>query len=131
MSILSVGGNDIDFPRIIFNCILEISLPLGYSPKKRTRDEQKQITWDLLISPDLANKIADTIDKAVKKTHDTRKDHEYKLYVTGFPQFFIEETRECDDDICQGRQSWAGREGAHQDDQGAPPGVQLDERAAQ
>jgi hypothetical protein len=29
---LHVGGNDIDFPGIIFNCIIELKLPFGVGP---------------------------------------------------------------------------------------------------
>ncbi|KAK6844306.1 hypothetical protein PG995_014416 [Apiospora arundinis] len=94
MATLSVGGNDIDFPGIIFNCILESHLPGG--PPKRTCDEQKVITWNLLVDPGLAEKISHTIKKVVDRGRKGPIGDKFKLYVTGFPQFFSLETNECD-----------------------------------
>lgn len=94
MATLSVGANDIDFPGIIFNCILESHLPGG--PPKRTCDEQKEITWGLLVDPGLAEKISHTIKKVVDKGRKGPIGDKFKLYVTGFPQFFSLETDECD-----------------------------------
>lgn len=94
MATLSVGGNDIDFPGIIFNCILEFHLMGG--PEKRTCPEQKDLTWGKLIDPGLAEKISGTIKKVVKKGREGPIGDDFKLYVTGFPQFFSEETDECD-----------------------------------
>ncbi|KAB5566684.1 hypothetical protein GE09DRAFT_1107839 [Coniochaeta sp. 2T2.1] len=70
MASLSIGGNDIDFPGIIFNCILEAKLPL--------------------------DKIDTTIKKIVAKARTGPIGDQFKLYVTGFPQFFSVETDECD-----------------------------------
>lgn len=96
MASLSVGGNDIDFPGIIFNCILETHLPFGAGPPERTCDEQKQVTWDLLISPNLADNIDKTIKKVVERGRKGPIGDKFKLYVTGFPQFFSDKTNECD-----------------------------------
>lgn len=96
MATLSVGGNDIDFPGIIFNCILETHLPGGAGPPARSCEEQKKVTWDLLISPDLEENIAGTIKKVVDKGQSGTIGDNFRLYVTGFPQFFSEETDECD-----------------------------------
>jgi hypothetical protein len=34
MGTLSIGGNDIEFPGILFNCILEWNLPYDMVPKR-------------------------------------------------------------------------------------------------
>ncbi|KAI1346125.1 SGNH hydrolase-type esterase domain-containing protein [Xylaria sp. FL0043] len=91
---LSVGGNDIDFPGIIFNCILDTKLPDGSA--LRTCDEQKQFTWDKLIDPGLIDNIDNTIKKIIDKARGGPIGDQFKLYVTGFPQFFDIQTNECD-----------------------------------
>ncbi|KAI5863770.1 hypothetical protein GGS23DRAFT_604773 [Durotheca rogersii] len=72
-------------------------LPLGAGPPQRTCDEQRQVTWDLLISPNLADNIDKTIKKAVEKGRKGAAGDKFKLYVTGFPQFFSDKTDECDE----------------------------------
>ncbi|KAI2629985.1 SGNH hydrolase-type esterase domain-containing protein [Hypoxylon sp. NC1633] len=94
MATLTVGGNDIDFPGIIFNCILDFSLPTG--PVLRPCDEQRQVTWALLNSADLEENIDKTIKKVVERGRKGTIGDKFKLYVTGFPQFFSEKTDECD-----------------------------------
>ncbi|KAB5583244.1 hypothetical protein GE09DRAFT_1078158 [Coniochaeta sp. 2T2.1] len=96
MASLSVGGNDIDFPGIIFNCILEASLPINVGIKKVPCNEQKEITWNRLVDPTLPDKIDTTIKKIVAKARSGPIGDQFKLYVTGFPQFFSVETDECD-----------------------------------
>lgn len=96
MGTLSVGGNNIDFPGIIFNCIIETTLPFDAGPEQRDCDTQRRVTWDLLITPDLANNIDNTIKKVVEKGRSGSIGNDFRLYVTGFPQFFSEETNECD-----------------------------------
>ncbi|KAI0521843.1 SGNH hydrolase-type esterase domain-containing protein [Xylaria bambusicola] len=91
---LSVGGNDIDFPGIIFNCILDTKLPDG-SPQ-RTCDEQRKVTWDKLVDPGLIDNIDNTIKKIVDKARGGPIKDQFRLYVTGFPQFFDTQTNECD-----------------------------------
>ncbi|OQO14037.1 hypothetical protein B0A48_00913 [Cryoendolithus antarcticus] len=95
MATLSVGGNDINFPGIIFNCILDTSIPGGGIPKY-TCDEQKKITWDKLIDPALADRIDGTIKKVLERGRKGPSGDKFKLYLTGFPQFFSAETDECD-----------------------------------
>ena len=92
MASLSVGGNDIDFPGIIFNCILEWHLPFDAGPPNRTCDEQRKITWDLLASPDLADNVDHTIKKTVSRGRQGAAGDQFRLYVTGFPQFFSVQT---------------------------------------
>ncbi|KAL2205969.1 hypothetical protein CC79DRAFT_1246265, partial [Sarocladium strictum] len=68
-----------------------------FGPPKRSCDDQKVITWNLLVDPNLAEKISGTIKKVVDKGREGPIGNDFKLYVTGFPQFFSTETTECDD----------------------------------
>ncbi|TGJ88663.1 hypothetical protein E0Z10_g8 [Xylaria hypoxylon] len=97
MATLSVGGNDMDFPGIIFNCVLETQLPFGAGPPQRNCDDQRRVSWDLLNSPELANSIDKTIKKVVEKGRKGTIGDNFKLYVTGFPQFFNAETEGCNE----------------------------------
>lgn len=83
MATLSVGGNDIDFKGILFNCILETT-EFGGTPTK-TCDQQITDTWALLNSPDLVANLDALIKLTV--TRGTIGDS-FLLYVTGFPEFF-------------------------------------------
>jgi hypothetical protein len=56
----------------------------------------KKKSWDLLISPDLADKIDTTIKKIVERGRKGAIGNNFKLYVTGFPQFFDTTTTDCD-----------------------------------
>ncbi|OIW28741.1 hypothetical protein CONLIGDRAFT_617692 [Coniochaeta ligniaria NRRL 30616] len=71
--------------------------PPGSDTPKRTCDEQRTATWDLLISPDVTDNIDKTIKKIVEKARSGPVGDNFRLYVTGFPQFFSAETNECDD----------------------------------
>ncbi|KAI1128653.1 hypothetical protein F5Y10DRAFT_291932 [Nemania abortiva] len=55
------------------------------------------VTWDLLISSDLADNIDRTIQKVVEKGRRGTIGDNFKLYVTGFPQFFNAETEGCNE----------------------------------
>ncbi|KAK8094860.1 esterase [Apiospora hydei] len=65
-------------------------------PPPRSCEEQKEITWRLLLSPDLSDNIARTIKKVVDKGRQGPIGNKFRLYVTGFPQFFNDNTTECD-----------------------------------
>ncbi|KAI0197602.1 SGNH hydrolase-type esterase domain-containing protein [Astrocystis sublimbata] len=97
MATLSIGGNDIDFPGIIFNCILELNLPFNAGPLQRTCDEQRMVSWELIKSPNLVENIDNTIKKVVEKGRKGTIGNRFKLYVTGFPQFFNADTEECNE----------------------------------
>lgn len=94
MASLSVGGNDIDFPGIIFNCIIELRLPfdIDIGITSRPCKEQREITWDLLLNSGLADKIDQTIKMAVERGRKGAAGGGFRLYVAGFPQFFSVET---------------------------------------
>ena len=90
---LTVGGDDIDFPGILFNCILEFHIWGG--PTQRSCDEQRNHTWSLLKDPALVDNVDQNIKKVVAKGRNRTAGGDFKLYVTGYPQFFNQDTSEC------------------------------------
>ncbi|KAB5586287.1 SGNH hydrolase-type esterase domain-containing protein [Coniochaeta sp. 2T2.1] len=68
---------------------------LGNIPH-RTCQDQRNVTWDLLNSPKLPNDIDTTVKKIVTKGRKGPVGDKFKLYVTGFPQFFNADTDGCD-----------------------------------
>ncbi len=88
MATLTVGGDDIDFPGILLNCIIETHILGG--PALRTCDDQRKHSWDLINSPDLVNNIDHLIDKTVTRGRKGSIGDKFKLYVTGYGEFFNE-----------------------------------------
>ncbi|KAI9674953.1 MAG: hypothetical protein M1817_001359 [Caeruleum heppii] len=96
MATLAVGGDDIDFPGILFNCILETHIP-GGGPPARSCDDQRKHSWGLINSPDLVNNLDHLIKKTVKKGREGTIGDKFKLYVTGYGEFFNAVDKACDD----------------------------------
>jgi hypothetical protein len=94
MATLSIGGNDIDFKGILFNCILETT-EFGRNPTKPC-DQQRQDTHALIDDPQLVNNIDHLIKKIVTKGRSGTIGDAFRLYVTGFPEFFNEDDPGCD-----------------------------------
>ena len=94
MATLTIGGDDVDFPGILFNCILDAHVPGG--PPSRTCDDQKAHSWNLIKSPDLVKSISGLIQKIVDKGRAGPVGDKFRLYVTGYGQFFNEKTHLCD-----------------------------------
>lgn len=94
MATLAVGGDDIDFPGILFNCILETHIP-GGGPPQRTCDEQREHSWDLINSPDLVDNIDHLIQKTVDRGRKGPIGEKFKLYVTGYGEFFNQDDPGC------------------------------------
>lgn len=92
---MTAGGDDIDFPGIIFNCIIDVSLWFG-GPTRRTCEDQRAHSWELLKSDDLVNNLDSLIQKIVEKGRNGPIGDKFKLYATGYPKFFSTETTECD-----------------------------------
>lgn len=86
MATLAIGGEDMDFPGILFNCILEAHILGG--PPQRTCDDQREFSWGLIHSTDLVNKIDDLIQKTVARGQQGPIGEKFKLYVTGYGEFF-------------------------------------------
>jgi hypothetical protein len=93
---LSIGGNNIDFPGIIFNCILEYRIGWGLGPEWLPCPEQRTKTWGLLNDAALLQDIDGIIKKIVAKANEHPNGKFFRLYVTGFPEFFDVTTTECD-----------------------------------
>lgn len=91
---LTAGGDDIDFPGIIFNCIIHYHIWGG--PEYRTCEDQRKYSWELLKKPDLVENLDSLIKKVVEKGRSRPIGDKFKLYVTGYAKFFSAETRECD-----------------------------------
>ncbi len=91
---LTIGGDDIDFPGILFNCILETHIP-GGGPPFRTCDDQRAYTWSKINDPSLVTNISGLIGKVVTKAQQGQAGNKFKLYVTGYGQFFNNETALC------------------------------------
>ena len=66
-------------------------------PRSRTCDEQRQHTWDLIISPDLIDHIDHLIKKVVNKGRRGSIGNDFRLYVTGYAEFFNEVDTGCDE----------------------------------
>ncbi|KAL2041511.1 hypothetical protein N7G274_005893 [Stereocaulon virgatum] len=93
---LSIGGDDIDFSGILFNCIIETHIP-GGGPPFRTCDEQKTHSWSLIRDQTLVTRISDLIGKIVATVRAGQAGNKFRLYATGYGQFFNNETILCND----------------------------------
>ena len=82
---LTIGGDDIDFPDILFNCIIESHIP-GGGPPFRTCDDQRTHSWSLINDPSLVTNISELIGKIVTKAQEGQAGKDFKLYVTGYGQ---------------------------------------------
>ncbi|KUJ15589.1 esterase family protein [Mollisia scopiformis] len=96
MGTLTVGGDDIDFPRILNNCIIEgFPWPLSLGFVSRTCDEQRALSWSLICqngNHDTPNDVlVSKIDSLIKKIVQYGRSvsgNNFRLYVTGYGQFF-------------------------------------------
>lgn len=104
MGTLTVGGDDIDFPGILNNCIVEsFPWPLSVGFTQRSCDDQRDLTWSLICqdgdhntpNSDLVNKIDSLIKKTVQFGQGASGDN-FRLYVTGYGQFFNDQDHGCD-----------------------------------
>ena len=94
MATLHVGGDDIDFPGILLNCILESHVPGG--PPTRTCDDQRDHSWSLIKSDNLWKNFGNLIGKIVDKGRKGPVGDKFRLYVIGYGQFFNDKTTACD-----------------------------------
>ncbi|KAJ3473609.1 hypothetical protein NLG97_g10219 [Lecanicillium saksenae] len=98
---LSVGGDDIDFPGILNNCIMEgFAWPLSKGFVPRTCDVQRALTWSLISEngnhdePNL--ELVAKIDSTIKSIINyARHGGNFYLYVTGYGQFFNDQDPGC------------------------------------
>ncbi|GAM39469.1 esterase family protein [Talaromyces pinophilus] len=104
MGTLSVGGDDIDFPGILNNCIMDgFPWPLSSGFTQRTCDEQRDLSWSLICqdgdkntpSNDLISKI-DSVIKKIVQYGQSASGSNFRLYVTGYGRFFNDQDTGCD-----------------------------------
>lgn len=86
---LSVGGNDVDFFKILNACILRAFGP-SFSGDCQQRIDDAMIK---INGPDLLNDFATILHQIIDKSG--RPD--FKIYVTGYPAFFNVDIKWCDD----------------------------------
>ena len=94
MATLHAGGDDIDFPGILKNCIVEIFA--GNDPIAACK-EQRDRSWELLKSSDTVDKIDHLIKKTVDKGRKGPIGDKFKLYVIGYVEFFNSKDEGCND----------------------------------
>lgn len=98
---LTAGGDDIDFPGILFNCILGAHVPGG--PPHRSCTDQKAHTWSLLNDGGFIGEVTRVIDAIMTKgqAQEGEKGENFRLYVTGYARFFNADTGG-EDTNCEG-----------------------------
>ncbi|KAI9842461.1 MAG: hypothetical protein M1837_007130 [Sclerophora amabilis] len=84
---ITFGGNDADFVGVVNSCIYEF-FPL------RTCEDQLAHSLNIIRSPDLSAQLDKTIGTITAKGQEAQGES-FKLYVTGYPEFFNAETDEC------------------------------------
>ncbi|KAI9826472.1 MAG: hypothetical protein M1819_007365 [Sarea resinae] len=103
MGTLTVGGDDIDFPGILNNCLIEgFPWPLSSGFTQRTCDEQRDLSWSLICqdgdkdtpSNDLVSKI-DSVIKKIVQYGQGASGNSFRLYVTGYGHFFRDQDPGC------------------------------------
>lgn len=91
---LSIGGDDIDFPGILFNCIIETHIS-GGGPPFRSCADQRTYSWSKINDPSLVTNVSALIGQIVTKARQGQAGDKFKLYVTGYGQFFNNDTTLC------------------------------------
>lgn len=87
---MSAGGDDIDFPGMLFNCILGVHITGG--PVKRTCTDQQTFTWGLLNNGKYIDDLGRVIDAIMQKGRQGPKGNDFRLYLTGYGRFFNADT---------------------------------------
>ena len=95
MATLQVGGDDIDFPGLLLNCMLESHVPGG--PPSRSCEDQRTYSWGLIKDPKLVDDISGLIGKILDKARRNPIGDKFLMYVVGYGQFFNAKTDVCDD----------------------------------
>lgn len=97
---LSMGGNDIGFKELVASCIYSIPITL------RDCDQVIADSMQSLLSPDFVGDASGVIITALLKG-TARVGQDFKVYVTGYAQFFNEQTTQCNH--ISFRPSWVRR----------------------
>jgi lysophospholipase L1-like esterase len=83
---LSIGGNDIGFYPILTACVLRVGQAFSGDC-----DKAIQAAYDKINGRDLINDISSAMQQIIEKSG--RPD--FKLYLTGYPTFFNQDTSTC------------------------------------
>ena len=89
---LSMGGNDIDILDLVLNCI--------YSTRLNTLEPCETViqnSQDILASPELAQGARDVLNSVVAKGTKALGSTNFKVFLTGYAQFFNNDTTQCND----------------------------------
>jgi len=86
---LSMGGNDIGFKELVSTCIYSLRFLTTMNCDEAIADSMKR-----LHSPDFVKAATGVIIKALLKG-TARVGQDFKVYVTGYAQFFNEQTTQC------------------------------------
>ncbi|KAL8914278.1 MAG: hypothetical protein Q9171_001060 [Xanthocarpia ochracea] len=92
---LSMGGNDIGFKELVILCVYSIPNPL--SPSMSCLEAIERSQW--ILNNDASTFVEDAMSVifATLRQGGSRGVQNFKVYVTGYAQFFNERTTQCDD----------------------------------
>ncbi|KAK4505500.1 hypothetical protein PRZ48_003463 [Zasmidium cellare] len=104
MGTLTIGGDDVDFPGLLYSCIMEsFPFPMSVGFEDRTCEEQRVFSWSLLSQHgdhDVPNELLvgklDGLIKAITSFGRDASGDGFRLYVTGYGQFFNDVDPGCD-----------------------------------
>ncbi|KAL8989940.1 MAG: hypothetical protein Q9169_008244 [Polycauliona sp. 2 TL-2023] len=90
---ISMGGNDIGFLELVIRCIYSIPNPTN---PRQTCDDAIAGSQRLVNSPDFVNDAINVIIATLRQGI-SRGTPNFKVFVTGYAQFFNEQTTQCND----------------------------------
>lgn len=85
---ISIGGNDVGFYNVLTACVLRV----GLFKLPGNCDEAVQKAYDIINGRDLSNDVTSALNQIIAKSG--RDD--FKVYMTGYPTFFNDQTDYCD-----------------------------------
>lgn len=88
---LTIGGNDLGFSDIVWHCVLTPNTA-RWGSTNRANCEDAQSKARGLLQGELRSRLTETYLRILNKA--TKQG--FKLYVAGYPQFFNDQTSDCD-----------------------------------
>lgn len=92
---LTVGGNDVDFSNILYYCILDPNW-LTWAPYNRKWCNNYKTKARSLMADGSNDGLQYKLKEAYLSIVNTATNADFRLYVTGYPLFFNNETSTCD-----------------------------------
>ncbi|RAK91934.1 mutanase [Aspergillus costaricaensis CBS 115574] len=92
---LTVGGNDVDFSNILYYCILDPNW-LTWAPYNRKWCNNYKTKARSLMADGSNDGLQYKLKEAYLSIVNTATNVDFRLYVTGYPLFFNNETSTCD-----------------------------------